>query len=131
VLDGWWVRSRNQVTTFGAVLDPITDKLFVGTVVTTLLVVGRLQWPAVVCLATREIGEAPLVAWLLISPRQRTHRTRHAGANVLGKLVTVLQFVCVVLAIALPAWNDRVLLGVTAALGALAAVSYWRRALAA
>jgi phosphatidylglycerophosphate synthase len=33
VLDGWYARRFDQVTATGAVVDPITDKLFVLTVV--------------------------------------------------------------------------------------------------
>jgi cardiolipin synthase len=130
VLDGWWARSRGQVTTVGAVLDPITDKLFVGAVVVTLVVTGRLGPVAVLCLTTREIGEAPLVAWLALSPAMRAHRAKHAGANLLGKLVTLLQFACVTVAIAQPKWNvQRGLLAASAVFGVLSAVSYWRRVL--
>jgi cardiolipin synthase len=128
VLDGWWARSRGQVTTVGAVLDPITDKLFVGAVVATLVVTGRLGWLAVLCLSTREIGEAPLVVWLLISSHLRERRTKHVGANIAGKVVTVLQFACVAMAIAEPTWQvDKALLAVCALFGIVAAVTYWVR----
>jgi CDP-diacylglycerol--glycerol-3-phosphate 3-phosphatidyltransferase/cardiolipin synthase len=138
VVDGWWARTRGQVTTFGAVLDPVTDKLFVVAVVTTLVVTGALGWPAVLCLATRDIGEAPLVTWFALSAHMRERRTKNAGANVPGKLATVLQFGCVTLAIlqsspelAAPQWTLvlRTLLVTTAIVGGLAAASYWQRAL--
>lgn len=128
VLDGWWARSRNQVTTIGAVLDPITDKLFVGSVVATLVATGHLGWLAVACLSTREIGEAPLVAWLVLSRHMREHRTKHAGANLVGKLVTAIQFACVAVLVAWPAHRIGVAVyATTAGVGALAAASYWRR----
>ncbi len=137
VVDGWWARTRGQVTTFGAVLDPITDKLFVVAVVTTLVATGQLGWRSVLCLATRDIGEAPLVLWFALSAHMRKRR-ENAGANVPGKLATVLQFACVTLAIlkgspglVAPQWTEvlQTLLATTAIVGALAAASYWRRAL--
>ncbi len=138
VLDGWWARTRGQVTTFGAVVDPVTDKLFVASVVTTLVATSHLGWRGVLCLATREVGEAPLVLWFALSAHMRERRAKNAGANIPGKLATVFQFACVTLAILraspeldAPAWNTtlQALLAVTAAVGVLAAASYWVRAL--
>src|ERR1700690_558126 len=138
VLDGWWARTRGQVTTFGAVLDPITDKLFVVAVVTTLVATGHFGWVAVLCLATREIGEAPLVLWFALSAHMRERQTKNARANIPGKLATVMQFACVTLAILrtshefeAPLWLAafRALLVTTTLVGVLAATSYWLRAL--
>jgi len=138
VVDGWWARTRGQVTTFGAVLDPVTDKLFVVSVVTTLVATGHLGWAGVLCLATRDIGEAPLVLWFAASAHMRERRTKNAGANIPGKLATALQFACVTLAIvragpelASPAWTTTfgACLAASAIMGVLAAASYWIRAL--
>jgi cardiolipin synthase len=130
VLDGWWARTHGQVTLVGAVLDPITDKLFVATVVVSLVASGRLGWAAVVCLSTREIGEAPLVAWLAASEYLRHRHAKSAGANVYGKLVTVLQFACVALVVVFPHRSaDATLLAVTGLAGVIAAVTYWHRVL--
>jgi CDP-diacylglycerol--glycerol-3-phosphate 3-phosphatidyltransferase/cardiolipin synthase len=138
VVDGWWARTRGQVTTFGAVLDPVSDKLFVVAVVTTLVATGALGWRAVLCLATRDIGEAPLVMWFLLSAHMRARRAKNPGANVPGKLATALQFACVALAIlrsspelAASQWSLvlRTLLATSGIVGAFAAISYWRRAL--
>lgn len=61
VADGWYARRYGQVTATGAVVDPITDKLFVATVVITLLVRSKLAWWSLLLLGTRELGELPLV----------------------------------------------------------------------
>jgi CDP-diacylglycerol--glycerol-3-phosphate 3-phosphatidyltransferase/cardiolipin synthase len=128
VLDGWLARRYAWVTATGCVLDPITDKLFVLTVVVTLVVTGMLSPWAVVLLSTRELGEFPLVLWLLGSAAARQRRRDQPKANLPGKLATVLQFATVTWALArlegLELW-----LAVTAVAGALAAVSYWRREL--
>jgi cardiolipin synthase len=131
IVDGWWARTRGQVTTFGAVLDPITDKLFVVCVIVTLVAAGHLGWLAVLCMSTREIGEAPLVVWFIVSPRLREHRSKNVGANIPGKLATVLQFACVAVAIFAPVWTVElhVLLGAAAVVGGVSAASYWLRVL--
>ncbi|MFO0569696.1 MAG: CDP-alcohol phosphatidyltransferase family protein [Polyangiaceae bacterium] len=67
VLDGWVARRNQQVTATGAVVDPITDKLFVLTVVLALVVTERLPLWRSECSSTREIGEAPLVVWWTFS----------------------------------------------------------------
>lgn len=126
VLDGWWARRFKQATATGAVVDPITDKIFVLTVVVTLVVAGDLSPWSVVLLSTREIGELPLVVWLSVSPAARRKRKEHPKANAPGKAATALQFAAVTAA--LFHWEGtRALVWATAAAGALAAVVYWAR----
>jgi cardiolipin synthase len=127
LLDGWVARRYGLVTATGAALDGVTDKLFITTVAVTLVVSGRLPLEVVLLLSTREIGEAPLVAWFVLSPRARARRAEHPSANALGKIATTLQFVAVAFAIArATAFGPLVI--ATAAAGAVAAISYWIRA---
>lgn len=128
VLDGWWARRHGQVTATGAVVDPITDKLFVLTVVLSLVATERLAAGSVALLATREIGEAPLVVWWAFSRKRRKARASQPEANVIGKLATVMQFATVSLAL-FQAIVTTSLVVATAVAGTLAAVSYWRREL--
>ena len=44
-LDGWLARRRNAVSRWGALLDPMADRVFVLCAVTTLAVHGQLTWP--------------------------------------------------------------------------------------
>lgn len=126
VLDGWLARRYGWVTATGCAIDPITDKLFVLVVAVTLVVKGLLEPWALLLLSTREIGELPLVVWLLKSHVARRRRSEHPKANVAGKLATVLQFATV--AWALLRWPHlEVGLAVTAIAGAFSAVSYSRR----
>jgi CDP-diacylglycerol--glycerol-3-phosphate 3-phosphatidyltransferase/cardiolipin synthase len=129
VLDGWVARRYGLATATGAVLDPITDKLFVLTVALTLVVRGHLETGTVLLLSVREIGELPLVAWFALSPSARAARVDHPKANVPGKLATAMQFVTVGW-ILLRVPGADLWIGATAVAGLLAAVSYWRRALA-
>lgn len=126
VVDGWYARRFNEVTATGAVVDGITDKVFVMTVVITLVATGRITWPGLVALSTREIGELPLVVWWTVSRAQRRRKSSEPKANVLGKAATVLQFAAVAVATArltVPSW----LLWTTAIAGVVAAARYWRR----
>lgn len=56
VLDGKLARSRNSVTEFGKLLDPIADKALVGTAMVGLSILGHLPWWITIVILTREIG---------------------------------------------------------------------------
>lgn len=126
VVDGWLARTRGQVTPVGIVLDPFTDKLFVMVVVISLVVAERLPFPEVLLLATRELGELPLVSWWALSHKKRQQKAATTMANIPGKLATVLQFATVAAALLSSPWVDSLLVA-TAITGAVAALTYaWR-----
>jgi CDP-diacylglycerol---glycerol-3-phosphate 3-phosphatidyltransferase len=51
-VDGYLARSRNSVTTFGKLMDPIADKLLIIAALVALVSLGRLQaWIAMVIIA--------------------------------------------------------------------------------
>jgi phosphatidylglycerophosphate synthase len=126
VLDGWVARRYGMVTATGALLDGLTDKVFVFAVVLTLLVEQRLSLIALALLGVRELGELPLLVWLALLHARHSAGTERPKANLLGKAATVMQFVTVGAVLSgstrIGAW-----LAGTAARGLLAAVSYWRR----
>jgi cardiolipin synthase len=126
VADGWYARKYDQATPTGAVIDPITDKLFVGVVVLTLVAYGRLTLTDVVLLSTREIGEVPLVLWLAVSHARRRARAEQPLANLPGKTATLLQFVTIGVAMFGTRYVDGLLVA-TAIAGVVAAVAYWVR----
>lgn len=128
VADGWYARHHHLVTATGAVIDPITDKTFVLTVVITLIVRQVLPLWAVLALSTREIGELPLVVWLAVSRSARKGKAERASANVPGKIVTLLQFATVTCALFACRLMPPTAI-VTAIAGVVAAVSYWRQLL--
>ncbi len=128
VLDGWWARRFHQTTPLGAVVDGVTDKVFVLTVAVTLLATRRLAPREVALLGVREVGEVALAAWVF------AHHDDHAlheeqRACAWGKATTTAQFAAVVLALtgsrARP-WACAL----AAVLGAAAVASYARRATA-
>ncbi|CAB4671559.1 MAG: CDP-diacylglycerol--glycerol-3-phosphate 3-phosphatidyltransferase [Actinobacteria bacterium] len=56
MLDGKLARSRNSVTEFGKLLDPIADKAFIGTAMVGLSILGDLPWWITAVIMFREIG---------------------------------------------------------------------------
>lgn len=127
LLDGWWARRFHQTTDLGALLDGVTDKVFVLAVALTLALTGRLSPLEVLLLGTRDLGELVILA---IALSRSDARMRHEAqrADLYGKATTLLQFAAVVLALfghparATVAWA-------AGALGAFTAVHYARRSL--
>ncbi len=130
VLDGWYARRFGQATPTGAVVDPVTDKLFVLSVVTSLVMAHELSIAGVVLLSAREIGELPLVFWFIASRRVRRARATKAAANVPGKAVTTLQFASIAAALFRAPFLDGLLFA-TAGAGVVAALAYWIREVSA
>jgi CDP-diacylglycerol---glycerol-3-phosphate 3-phosphatidyltransferase len=109
--DGHIARSRDMVTTFGRIADPLADKLLVGTALASLVVIDRLAlWIALV-IGLREASVA-LLRW-------------HAGregvvlhVSSLGKAKTGLQMSMLVTLMLVPdpdaAWVTALLMVVVA-----------------
>lgn len=56
VIDGRLARSTGQITEFGALLDPIADKLMIASAMIPLSLQGRLPWWATIAILFREVG---------------------------------------------------------------------------
>jgi CDP-diacylglycerol--glycerol-3-phosphate 3-phosphatidyltransferase len=101
-LDGYFARSRDAVTTFGKLMDPLADKLLITAALVSLVSLNRLQaWVAMVIIA-REIAVTGLRAIA-------AERGIVIAASWMGKLKTVLQIAAVIALIAAnpaPAWVD-------------------------
>jgi CDP-diacylglycerol---glycerol-3-phosphate 3-phosphatidyltransferase len=82
-VDGDIARSRNLVTNFGKIADPIADKALTGMAFVGLSVVGELWWWVTVLVLVREWGITLLRLWVI------RHGVMAAGRG--GKLKTVLQ----------------------------------------
>jgi CDP-diacylglycerol--glycerol-3-phosphate 3-phosphatidyltransferase len=112
-LDGYFARSRDAVTTFGKLMDPLADKLLITAALISLVSLNRLQaWVAMVIIA-REIAVTGLRAIA-------AERGVVIAASWMGKLKTVLQIAAVIALIAAnpaPGWvNVLVYLAVAATL---------------
>jgi CDP-diacylglycerol--glycerol-3-phosphate 3-phosphatidyltransferase/cardiolipin synthase len=123
MLDGFVARRLKQETYTGAVLDPIMDKAFVLGVAATLIATRLVTKTEAALLATREIVELPLVAYVVL-----LHVPGDRRANIAGKLTTVLQFVAVGTVLLNVPWRAEVI-AATAIAGAAAGFTYWVRAI--
>jgi CDP-diacylglycerol--glycerol-3-phosphate 3-phosphatidyltransferase len=87
-LDGYLARSRDAVTTFGKLMDPIADKLLIVAALISLVSLGRLAaWVAMVIIA-REFAVTALRA---VAAEQGVV----IAASWLGKVKTILQVAAV------------------------------------
>ena len=84
-VDGDIARSRNLITNFGKIADPIADKALTGMAFVALSLIGELWWWVTVLVLVREWGITVLRFWVI----------RHGviAASSGGKLKTVLQTV--------------------------------------
>jgi cardiolipin synthase len=87
-LDGWLARRAGTASRWGALLDPITDRVFALTAVSVFLYEGALDTVEYFVLLSRDLMTAigflvaRVVTWL---------RTVEFRARLIGKAVTVLQ----------------------------------------
>ena len=92
-LDGYIARSRQAVTTFGKVMDPIADKLLIAAALISLVSLDRVAaWVAMVIIA-REFA----VSGLRVAAGQQGIVI---PASLLGKVKTILQVAMVLALIA-------------------------------
>jgi CDP-diacylglycerol--glycerol-3-phosphate 3-phosphatidyltransferase len=92
-LDGYIARSRQAVTTFGKVMDPVADKLLIAAALVAFVSLDRLAaWVAMVIIA-REFA----VSGLRIAAGQQGVVI---PASLLGKAKTIVQVVAVLALIA-------------------------------
>jgi CDP-diacylglycerol---glycerol-3-phosphate 3-phosphatidyltransferase len=101
-VDGYLARSRNAVTNFGKLMDPLADKLLIVAALVALVSLGRLEaWVAMVIIA-RELA-------VTLLRMGATQMGVVAAANPLGKLKTVVQVATIIALIASstrPTWLD-------------------------
>jgi CDP-diacylglycerol---glycerol-3-phosphate 3-phosphatidyltransferase len=119
-IDGYLARSRNWVTTFGKLMDPIADKLLIIAALVALVSLNRVAaWVAMVIIAR----EFAVTAMRMAAVSQGVV----VSANVLGKVKTVVQ-VAMVFALILvgdgPAWV-QILVYVTVAITVFSGVDYF------
>jgi CDP-diacylglycerol--glycerol-3-phosphate 3-phosphatidyltransferase len=88
-LDGDIARSRNLVTDFGKIADPIADKLLIGSALVMLSVLGELPWWATLVILVREWGVTALRFFVI--------RYGVIPASRGGKLKTVVQTLAIFL----------------------------------
>lgn len=106
-IDGDLARSRNLITDFGKIADPIADKTLIGAGLIMLSLLGELPWWVTLVILARELGITVLRMVML--------RTQVMPASRGGKLKTVLQ----------TAGLQLMLLPLVVIAGWLADVAFW------
>ena len=119
-LDGYFARSRNAVTTFGKLMDPLADKLLIVAALISLVSLDRLAaWVAMVIIA-RELAVTGLRA-------VAAERGVVIAASWMGKVKTILQIAAIFALIAqnpAPVWAD-VLVYLAVAMTVISGVDYF------
>jgi len=124
-LDGHLARSRNLVTDFGKIVDPIADKILIGSALVALSILGELWWWVTIVILVREFGITVF--------RFAVIRTSVIPAVASGKLKTVLQAVAITLFLApFPAllgdwvfWVNWIVMGAALALTVVSGIDFF------
>jgi CDP-diacylglycerol--glycerol-3-phosphate 3-phosphatidyltransferase/cardiolipin synthase len=96
-LDGWLARRLNQMSAFGAFLDPVADKLMVAAALIVLVDLNRASVDVALIIIGREIAISALREWMA-----KIGRSGKVAVSLIGKLKTTAQMV----AIPLLLWHD-------------------------
>ena len=88
--DGYLARKLNQVSSFGAFLDPVADKFLVCASVLVLVHLGRADVFVALIIIGREIAISALREWMA-----QIGASKSVAVHMVGKLKTVAQMVAI------------------------------------
>jgi cardiolipin synthase (CMP-forming) len=88
--DGWLARKLNQVSSFGAFLDPVADKFLVCASLLILLQLDRVNALVAFVIIGREIAISALREWMA-----QLGASKSVAVHMLGKLKTLSQMVAI------------------------------------
>jgi cardiolipin synthase len=111
-LDGWLARRRQAVTRSGALIDPVADRFFVFTAVSTFLIEGAISTASFFVLISRDLATA---IGFLVARSIPWLRAVEFRARMLGKVVTVVQLATLLAVIIAPAAVPPLVIAVGAA----------------
>jgi len=131
-LDGYLARRLNQMSAFGAFLDPVADKLIVAGALLVLLQLERVEAVVAFIIVGREIAISALREWMA-----KVGQSRSVAVALVGKLKTVSQLVAIPLLLFHDSlfglvdcqWLGTVLINVAAVLTVASMLYYLRKAL--
>lgn len=116
--DGYYARSRNLITTFGKVMDPIADKLLIVGTLVALSALDRMSWWATGLVLGREFAVSAL--------RYARKEDGVISASRGGKVKTVIQsFVLLIVIVAQPSMAVDVLVWLMVAITLATGVDYF------
>lgn len=91
-LDGWLARRLNQMSAFGAFLDPVADKLMVAAALIVLVDLDRADVDVSLIIIGREIAISALREWMA-----KLGRSGKVAVSMIGKLKTTAQMIAILL----------------------------------
>ncbi|MDH4391930.1 MAG: CDP-diacylglycerol--glycerol-3-phosphate 3-phosphatidyltransferase [Aquabacterium sp.] len=89
-LDGWLARKLNQISAFGAFLDPVADKFLVCAALLVLVKLDRVDVLIALVIIGREIAISSLREWMA-----QIGASRSVAVHMLGKLKTGTQMTAI------------------------------------
>ena len=89
-LDGYLARKLNQMSAFGAFLDPVADKLIVAAALIVLLKEGRVDAVVALIIIGRELAISALREWMA-----SVGQAKSVAVAFIGKLKTGFQLVAI------------------------------------
>jgi len=95
-IDGWLARKLNQMSAFGAFLDPVADKLMVAAALVMLVELNRADPMLAFIIIGREIAISALREWMA-----KIGAAKSVAVSLIGKLKTIAQMT----AIPMLLWN--------------------------
>ena len=131
-LDGYLARRLNQMSAFGAFLDPVADKLIVVGALIVLLYLNRVDMLVALIIIGREIAISALREWMA-----KVGQAKSVAVAFIGKLKTVSQMVAMPLLLYNDwlfdvvdcLWLGTILINVAAVLTVASMLYYLRKAL--
>src|SRR5258706_14213864 len=98
-LDGYLARRLNQMSAFGAFLDPVADKLMIAAALIVLVELGRVDAVIAGVIIGREIAVSAMREWMA-----KIGQSESVPVNFLGKIKTISQMIAVPLLL----YNERI-----------------------
>jgi CDP-diacylglycerol---glycerol-3-phosphate 3-phosphatidyltransferase len=131
-LDGYLARVLNQMSAFGAFLDPVADKLIVAAALIMLVQLERVHPVIALVIIGREIAISALREWMA-----KLGQSGSVAVAYVGKVKTVVQMIAIplllfhedLLDVIHTQWLGTILINVAAVLTVLSMLHYLRRAL--
>ncbi len=130
-LDGYLARALNQMSAFGAFLDPVADKLIVVGALIVLLQLGRVEAAVALIIIGREIAISALREWMA-----KIGQAKSVAVAFVGKVKTLSQMVAIPLLLYRDdlfglfnaQWLGTILINVAAVLTVISMLYYLRKA---
>ncbi len=118
IADGYIARRYGLITELGKLLDPIADKLTQGAMLFCLLYRYLWIWPLVTFFIIKEVSMA--ISSILLFKKGK----KLDGAKWFGKLCTFIFYACMVILVAFPEVNQRMIAALIMLVGSFFALSF-------